>query len=46
MECNVEVLKVVNIIGAGLAGLSAAITLAEKGISCTLGSTYTSERAN
>jgi len=45
MECNVEVLKVVNIIGAGLAGLSAAITLAEKGISCNLVSNYPSERA-
>ncbi len=44
MECNVEVLKV-NIIGAGLAGLSAAITLAEKGISCNLVSNYPSERA-
>ena len=35
----------VNIIGAGLAGLSAAITLAEKGISCNLVSNYPSERA-
>ena len=32
----------VNIIGAGLAGLSAAITLAEKGISCNLVSNYPS----
>ena len=34
-----------NIIGAGLAGLSAAITLAEKGITCNLVSNYPSERA-
>ena len=45
MEYNVEVLKVVNIIGAGLAGLSAAITLADKGISSNLISNYPSERA-
>ena len=45
MEYNVEVLKVVNIIGAGLAGLSAAITLAEKGIGCNLISNFPSERA-
>ena len=35
----------VNIIGAGLAGLSAAITLADKGISSNLISNYPSERA-
>ena len=35
----------VNIIGAGLAGLSAAITLAEKGIGCNLISNFPSERA-
>ena len=35
----------INIIGAGLAGLSAAITLAEKGISSNLISNYPSERA-
>ena len=35
----------INIIGAGLAGLSAAITLAKKGISCNLISNYPSERA-
>ena len=40
-----EVLKVVNIIGAGLAGLSAAITLAGKGIGCNLISNFPSERA-
>lgn len=40
-----EVLKVVNIIGAGLAGLSAAITLADKGINSNLISNYPSERA-
>jgi hypothetical protein len=45
VECIVEVLKVVNIIGAGLAGLSAAITLADKGISSNLISNYPSERA-
>lgn len=35
----------INIIGAGLAGLSAALTLAEKGIRCRLISAQTSERA-
>ena len=35
----------VNIIGAGLAGLSAAITLAGKGIGCNLISNFPSERA-
>jgi len=45
VEYNVEVLKVVNIIGAGLAGLSAAITLAGKGIGCNLISNFPSERA-
>ena len=35
----------VNIIGAGLAGLSAAITLAEHGMACRLISLQTSERA-
>ena len=35
----------INIIGAGLAGLSAALTLAEKGISCRLISAQHSERA-
>lgn len=35
----------VNIIGAGLAGLSAAITLADKGINSNLISNYPSERA-
>ena len=35
----------VNIIGAGLAGLSAAITLAERGIACNLISRQPSERA-
>ncbi|MBQ9030996.1 MAG: FAD-binding protein [Parasporobacterium sp.] len=35
----------VNIIGAGLAGLSAAITLAKKGIPCNLVSLLPSERA-
>jgi len=35
----------INIIGAGLAGLSAALTLAEKGIKCRLISAQDSERA-
>ena len=35
----------INIVGAGLAGLSAAVTLAEKGISCNLISLQESERA-
>ena len=35
----------INIIGAGLAGLSAALTLAEKGIECRLISAQNSERA-
>ena len=35
----------INIIGAGLAGLSAALTLAEKGIRCRLISVQNSERA-
>ena len=35
----------VNIIGAGLAGLSAAITLAEQGYECNLISNFPSERA-
>lgn len=35
----------VNIIGAGLAGLSAAVTLAEKGCACNLISLQASERA-
>ncbi len=35
----------INIIGAGLAGLSAALTLAEKGIRCRLISAQSSERA-
>lgn len=38
-------IKHINIVGAGLAGLSAAITLAEKGIECNLISVQTSERA-
>ena len=37
--------KTVNVIGAGLAGLSAAITLARAGISCNLISSLYSERA-
>ena len=45
MEYNVEVLTVINIIGAGLAGLSAAITLAERNVFCNLISNYPSERA-
>lgn len=36
---------IVNIIGAGLAGLSAALTLAEKGLHCRLISPQPSERA-
>ena len=36
---------IVNIIGAGMAGLSAAISLSEKGIRCNLVSVQTSERA-
>ena len=35
----------VNIIGAGLAGLSAAISLAKSGIACNLISNFPSERA-
>ena len=35
----------INIVGAGLAGLSAALTLAEKGIRCRLISAQASERA-
>ena len=35
----------INIIGAGLAGLSAAITLAERNVFCNLISNYPSERA-
>ncbi|MBR3326366.1 MAG: FAD-binding protein [Atopobiaceae bacterium] len=35
----------VNIVGAGLAGLSAAITLAEQGVACRLISAQASERA-
>jgi len=35
----------INIVGAGLSGLSAAITLAEKGIKCNLISVQPSERA-
>ena len=35
----------INIIGAGLAGLSAAMTLAERGIKCALISAQNSERA-
>ncbi len=35
----------INIVGAGLAGLSAAIALAEKGVGCTLISLQQSERA-
>ena len=35
----------INIIGAGIAGLSAALTLAEKGIRCRLISAQNSERA-
>ena len=35
----------INIIGAGLAGLSAAITLAENGVPCNLISLQQSERA-
>lgn len=35
----------INIIGAGLAGLSAAITLAEQGVACNLISLQNSERA-
>lgn len=38
-------MKCVNIVGAGLAGLSAAITLAEKGYICNLISLQNSERA-
>ena len=38
-------MKRVNIIGAGLAGLSAAITLAEQGFACNLISLQNSERA-
>ncbi|MCR5717839.1 MAG: FAD-binding protein, partial [Oscillospiraceae bacterium] len=38
-------MQTVNIIGAGLAGLSAAITLAEAGMSCRLVSLQPSERA-
>ncbi len=38
-------MKVINIIGAGLAGLSAALTLAEKGIHSRLISVLPSERA-
>lgn len=38
-------MKRVNIIGAGLSGLSAAITLAEKGYACNLISLQNSERA-
>lgn len=37
--------KMVNIIGAGLAGLSAAITLARQGVACRLISSQPSERA-
>ncbi len=37
--------KTVNVIGAGLAGLAAAITLAEKGVKCNLISSFPSERA-
>ncbi len=37
--------KTVNVIGAGLAGLSAAITLAEAGVRCNLISSLPSERA-
>ena len=35
----------INIIGAGIGGLSAAITLAERGITCNLISAQPSERA-
>ena len=38
-------MQAINIIGAGLAGLSAAMTLAEHGVSCNLISVYQSERA-
>ena len=38
-------MQAINIIGAGLAGLSAAMTLAEHGVSCNLISIYQSERA-
>lgn len=38
-------MKKVLIIGSGLSGLSCAISLAEKGINCTLVSPYPSERA-
>jgi len=38
-------MEMINIIGAGLAGLSAAITLAENNISCNLISLQSSERA-
>lgn len=38
-------MEMINIIGAGLAGLSAAITLAENNISCKLISLQSSERA-
>ena len=37
--------KCVNIVGAGLSGLSAAITLAERGVCCNLISAQPSERA-
>ena len=40
-----EVTDVINIIGAGLAGLSAALALAETGIKCRLISAQNSERA-
>ncbi|MBQ9385060.1 MAG: FAD-binding protein, partial [Ruminiclostridium sp.] len=42
---EVEVIQMINIIGAGLAGLSAALTLAENGIKCRLISAQQSERA-
>lgn len=38
-------MQAINIIGAGLAGLSAAMTLAEHGVSCNLISVLQSERA-
>ena len=37
--------KQVNVVGAGLAGLAAAITLAEQGVKCRLISAQPSERA-